>query len=72
MPHFDAVVTVSSVNEGDLKKLEQEYGIGRVTLQARYSYNGEIIPAESFSDIDRMNEDEKFAFNCLMNANRRD
>jgi len=70
MAKFTPVAIVYDVDESELEKLKKEYG-WRASLSASWSYNGEIIPVDSFEDIDKMSHDEDYAHDKLMAANQR-
>ena len=72
MPQHSAVATIDYITEDELAKLKELYP-HRVTLKSMWSYNGEITSQSdlSFDDIDRMNDDEEFAYNILMESNQR-
>ena len=70
MPKFTPVAIIHDINKSELEKLKKEYG-WRVNLSAWWSYNGEIISANNFDEIDKMNDDEHYAHDKLMEANQR-
>jgi hypothetical protein len=72
MSQHSAVAVIDYITEDELVKL-QELFPNRVSLRAKWSYNGEITSQSdmSFEDIDRMNDDEEFAYNILMESNQR-
>jgi hypothetical protein len=72
MPQHSPVAVIDHISEDELAKLQQLYP-HRVTLKSKWSYNGEITSQSdmSFEDIDRMNHDEEFAYNILMESNQR-
>ena len=72
MSQHTPTAVINYVKEEELAELQRLYP-NRVTLKAKWSYNGEITSEElSFEDIDRMNIDEEFAYNILMRSNQRD
>ena len=72
MSQHTPTAVINYVKEEELAELQRLYP-NRVTLKAKWSYNGEITSQElSFEDIDRMNVDEEFAYNILMRSNQRD
>ncbi len=72
MSQHTPTAVINYVTEEELAELQRLYP-NRVTLKAKWSYNGEITSQElSFEDIDRMNVDEEFAYNILMRSNQRD
>jgi hypothetical protein len=72
MPQHSPVATIDHITEDELTELRQLYP-HRVSLKSKWSYNGEITSQSdlSFDDIDKMNDDEEFAYNILMESNQR-
>ena len=72
MSQHSATATIDHVTEDELTALQERYP-NRVTLKSKWTYNGEITSQSdlSFEDIDRMNVDEDFAYNILMESNQR-
>jgi hypothetical protein len=72
MSQYSSTATIDYITEDELAKL-QELFPKRVSLKAKWSYNGEITSQSdlSFEDIYRMNDDEEFAYNILMDSNQR-
>jgi len=72
MSQHSATATIDHVTEDELTALQERYP-NRVTLKSKWTYNGEITSQSdlSFEDIDRMNVDEEFAYNILMQSNQR-
>jgi hypothetical protein len=70
MSKFTPVAVIYDVDESELEKLKKEYG-WRINLAASWSYNGEIVPADSFEEIDKMSNSEDYAYDKLMAANQR-
>lgn len=70
MSHFDPVIKLNSVTDEEYAQLEKTFG-HRMSVGARWSWNGELIPANDLDDVERMNDDETYADYCLMNANLR-
>jgi hypothetical protein len=73
MSQHSPTATIDYITEDELMEVQESYP-DRVTLKSKWSYNGEITSQAdlSFEDIDRMNNDEEFAYNILMRSNRRD
>jgi hypothetical protein len=70
MANFTPVAIIYDIDEVDLEQLKKQFG-WRINLAASWSYNGEIIPADSFEDIDKMGSDEEYAYDKFMKANQR-
>ena len=70
MSKFTPVAVIYDVDETELEKLKKEYG-WLTNLAASWSYNGEIIPVDSFEEINKMDSDEEYAYDKLMKANQR-
>ena len=70
MPSFSGRAVINLENETEYEKLKKLYG-WRVTLMAAWSYNGELVDVEDFGDIEKLNQDEEYAHERLMNANLR-
>jgi len=72
MSQHSATATIDYITEDELTALQERYP-NRVTLKSKWTYNGEITSQSdlSFEDIDRMNVDEEFAYNILMESNQR-
>lgn len=70
MSHFDPVIKLVDVSEMEYAELKETFGY-RISVGARWSWNGELIPAESLNDVERMNTDEDYGEKCLMEANQR-
>ena len=72
MSQHSATATIDYITEDELTALQERYP-NRVTLKSKWTYNGEITSQSdlSFEDIDRMNVDEDFAYNILMESNQR-
>ncbi len=70
MPSFSGRAVINFENEEEYEKLKELYG-WRVTLMAAWSYNGELIDVEDYEDIQKLNENEAYAHERLMNANLR-
>ena len=72
MSQHSPVAVIDHISEDELAKLQQLYP-HRVALKSKWSYNGEITSQSdlSFEDIDRMNDNEEFAYNILMESNQR-
>ncbi|MCH8957712.1 hypothetical protein IIA28_20720 [candidate division KSB1 bacterium] len=70
MPSFSGRAVINLENETEYKKLKKLYG-WRVTLMAAWSYNGELVDVEDFGDIEKLNQDEEYAHERLMNSNLR-
>ena len=70
MPSFSARAVIHFENEQEYEKLKKLYG-WRVTLMASWSFNGELVDVKDFADIDKLNENEEYAHERLMNSNLR-
>jgi len=72
MSQHSPTATIDYITEDELTALQERYP-NRVTLKSKWTYNGEITSQSdlSFEDIDRMNVDEEFAYNILMESNQR-
>ena len=70
MPSFSGRAVINLANETEYEKLKKLYG-WRVTLMASWSYNGELVDVEDFADIEKLNENEAYAHERLMNSNLR-
>ena len=70
MSWFKSRAVIDIENEKEYEKLKELYG-WRVTLMAAWSYNGELIDVEGFGDIERLNKNEAYAHERLMNSNFR-
>ncbi|MCH8981853.1 hypothetical protein IH922_07525 [candidate division KSB1 bacterium] len=70
MPSFSGRAVIDLENETEYEKLKKLYG-WRVTLMAAWSYNGELVDVEDFADIEKLNQDEEYAHERLMNSNLR-
>jgi len=72
MSQHTAIATIDHITKDELTALQERYP-NRVTLKSKWAYNGEITSQSdlSFEDIDRMNGDEEFAYNILMESNQR-
>ena len=70
MPSFSGRAIIRFENETEYEKLKELYG-WRVTLMASWSYNGELVDVENFADIERLNNEEEYAHERLMNSNLR-
>ena len=70
MPSFSGRAVIDFENEQEYEKLKKLYG-WRVTLMASWSFNGELVDVEDFTDIDKLNDNEEYAHERLMNSNLR-
>ena len=70
MPSFSGRAVIDIENEKAYEKLRKLYG-SRLTLMAAWSYNGELVDVEDFADIEKLNENEEYAHERLMNSNLR-
>ena len=70
MPSFSGRAVINFENEKEYEKLKKLYG-SRLTLMASWSFNGELVDVESFADIEKLNENEEYAHERLMNSNLR-
>ena len=70
MPSFSGRVVIQIKNEEEYEKLKKEYG-PNLTLMATWSYNGELVHAKDYDDIEKLNQDEDYAHERLMNSNLR-
>ena len=70
MPSFSGRAVIDIANETEYEQLKKLYG-WRVTLMAAWSYNGELVDVEDFGDIEKLNENEEYAHERLMNSNLR-
>ncbi len=70
MPSFSGRAVIDFENEQEFGKLKKLYG-SRLTLMASWSYNGELVDVEDFKDIERLNNEEEYAHERLMNSNLR-
>jgi len=70
VPSFSGRAVINFENEAEYEKLKKLYG-WRVTLMAAWSYNGELVDVEDFADIEKLNENEDYANQRLMNSNLR-
>ena len=70
MPSFSGRAVIQIQSEKQHEQLKKEYG-PNLTLMACWSYNGELVDVEDFADIERLNENEEYAHEKLMNSNLR-
>ena len=70
MPSFSGRAVIQIKNEEEYEQLKKLYG-WRVSLMASWSYNGELVDVEDFADIEKLNQDEEYAHERLMNSNLR-
>ena len=70
MPSFSGRAVINFENEKEYEKLKKLYG-WRVTLMASWSFNGELVDVEDFTDIEKLNANEEYAHERLMNSNLR-
>ncbi len=70
MPSFSGRAVIQIKNEEEYEQLKKLYG-WRMTLMASWSYNGELVDVEDFADIEKLNQDEEYAHERLMNSNLR-
>ena len=70
MPSFSGRAVIQIKNEEEYEQLKKEYG-SNLTLMASWSYNGELVDVEDFGDIEKLNENEEYAHERLMNSNLR-
>lgn len=70
MSGFSPVITILYPDEKEYAELVEKYG-NRIGLQAMWSWNGELVSVDNFTEIDKMNDNEDYAHTKLMNANCR-
>ena len=70
MPSFSGRAVINYENEKEFEEIKKLYG-WKVTLMAAWSYNGELVDVDELADIDKLNENEDYAHERLMNSNLR-
>ena len=70
MPSFSGRVVIQIQSEEQYERLKKEHG-PNLTLMASWSWNGELVHVDNFADIEKLNENEEYAHERLMNSNLR-
>lgn len=70
MSSFSGRAVIHFENEKAFKEIKDRYG-SKVTLMAAWSYSGELVDVEDLEDIDKLNSDDEYGNERLMNSNLR-